>query len=68
MLAVGALPIVAACGMAIYFAGYKPEKLQSEDYQIRQAALELIREKGGRLPVEPSSIDSIANPLAPRRR
>ncbi|QYK48440.1 MAG: hypothetical protein KF838_00970 [Phycisphaeraceae bacterium] len=46
----------------VYFMLVDPDKLQSEDYQIRKAALELIEEKGGRLPLYPASIDTISNP------
>jgi hypothetical protein len=39
-----------------------PDKLQSEEFQIKKQSLELIREKGVTFPIHPTSIDSIANP------
>jgi hypothetical protein len=42
-----------------------PEKLQSEDYQLRKQALELIQEKGVRFPIEAASVEAIANPKLP---
>jgi hypothetical protein len=65
LLAVGGLvPAAFTCVHATYFVFWKPEKLQSEDYQIRQQALALVFQKGvipkGQLP----PLDSILNPPA----
>jgi hypothetical protein len=43
-----------------------PEKLQSEDYQIRHETLELIKQKGTSLEISPTSLTVIANPAHPR--
>jgi hypothetical protein len=40
-----------------------PDKLQSEEYQIRRETLELIRQKGSSLEVIPSSLEAITNPV-----
>ena len=61
---VGVLPILVACGMYVYFGFFKTEKLQSEDYQIRQELLQMIAHKVGKIKVEPISIETIANPEA----
>ena|SRR5579863_4196925 len=61
----GAAPIAITCIIAVYFALFKPEKLQSEDYQIRHEALELIKEKGSAVEVSPSSLEALANPIIP---
>jgi len=60
LVALGGVPILVTCGVAIYFAGWKSDRLQSEDYQIRAQALRLIEEKGGRIKVEPASVEDIA--------
>ncbi len=38
-------PIGVACLGFAYFAIFKPEKLQSEDYQIRHESLQIIQQK-----------------------
>src|SRR5580700_4942289 len=67
----GAMPIGITCIIAVYFSVFRPEKLQSEEYQIRHEALELIKEKGSKVEVSPASLEVIANPvhqqLAPRQ-
>lgn len=64
-------PVTITCVLAVYFAVFRPEKLQSEEYQIRHEALELIKEKGSRVEISPASLEVIANPvhqqLAPRK-
>ena len=62
LVAAGVLPMVLTSGVALYFAISKPERLQSEDYQLRSESLRIIREKGGRLKLDPASLESIAHP------
>jgi hypothetical protein len=62
LVATGITPIVFTCLVGGYFAIKNPEKLQSEDYQLRKQALELIQQKGTRFDVEATSVDAIANP------
>ena len=62
LLAGGLLPIGIACVGFLGFAIFRPEKLQSEDYQIRHESLQLIQQKSGRLALAPTSIEAIANP------
>jgi hypothetical protein len=62
LIGIGAIPVLVTCGVSIYFAAVKPEKLQSEDYQLRQQAMLLVKEKGGRLKVDPVSLERIAQP------
>jgi len=68
----GVIPIIIACAGFIYFAYFKPEKLQSEDYQLRHESLQMIQQKGGRIILDPASIEAIANPagrqLPPERQ
>jgi hypothetical protein len=60
------LPVILACGGYLFFLMKDPDKLQSEDYQLRKRSLELIQEKGQRFPVEPASIQLITNPDFPK--
>jgi uncharacterized BrkB/YihY/UPF0761 family membrane protein len=48
LLITALLPIIVACFGFIYLLIYKPEKLQSEDYQIKQQVLQTITEKTGK--------------------
>lgn len=60
----GLLPIGITCLGFCYFAIFKPEKLQSEDYQIRHESLQIIQQKTGSIEVPLTSIEQIANPEA----
>ncbi len=62
LLSIGALPIVCACGAYIYLMLVSPDRLQSEDYQLKRQALQMIHEKGGRAGVLASSVAAITNP------
>ena len=44
---------------------YKPEKLQSEDYQLRHEALGLIQQESGRGALDTVTVQAIANPQLP---
>ena len=61
-----AFPVVVCAFGFIYFMLKSPEKLQSENYQLRQQALELIAEKGGRITVASTSVEAITNPELPQ--
>ena len=62
IIIVGIMPIVVACGMCVGFALFSPRHLQSEDYQIRHEALQIIQQKSGEIPVKSPSLEAIANP------
>jgi hypothetical protein len=62
LVLVGSAPIILTCAVAGYFALRKPEKLQSEDYQLRHQTLNIIKEKGGRVTVDSVALEEIANP------
>ena len=53
-------PLVAAAGFG-YFALIDPDKLRSETYELRKAALSMIEEKGGKIPLEATSVEAISN-------
>jgi hypothetical protein len=63
LLVGGFLPVAVACVVFVGFAIFKPDKLQSEDYQIRHETLTLILQKGGAAPIDPATIQAIANPV-----
>jgi hypothetical protein len=56
------LVVVVTCAMYIYWAFASPDRLQSEDYQIRQETLQMISKKGGKIVIDPVSLGAIANP------
>lgn len=58
----GFVPIGVTCLGFIGFALFRPEKLQSEDYQLRHESLQIIQQKAGRLRIPVTSIEAIANP------
>jgi hypothetical protein len=66
LLAVGSLPVLCSCGAYIYWMLKSPDRLHSEDYQLRRQALQMIYEKGGRAPVLATSVIAITNPTLPR--
>lgn len=61
-VALGFCPVLAAVGGFAYLLLKDPSKLQSEDFQIRQQALELIKSKGTDFAVSPVQIEAISNP------
>lgn len=62
LLILASIPIVIFAIGYVYFMITDPDKLQSERYQIQKRALEMIHEKGGAIPIEPTSISAITNP------
>lgn len=65
LVAAGVFPVLFTCLVDAFFAVFKAERLQSEDYQLRSESLKILREKGGRLTLDPASLESIANPPLP---
>lgn len=45
----------------LYFMAKSPEKLRSEEYELRKMALELVEEKGGRIAIAQASVEAISN-------
>jgi hypothetical protein len=64
LLAGGLIPIGVACLGFVGFAIFRPDKLQSEEYQLRHESLLLIQQKSGRIALNTASIEVIANPQA----
>jgi hypothetical protein len=64
LIAGGLLPIAVGCSIFVYFALTKPEMLQSEDYQLRHEALQMIQKQTGTGVIDLSLVTGIANPAA----
>jgi len=60
LLIVGVLPILISCLGFCYLVITNPEKLQSEDFQIRQQTLEIIEQKTKRLSLDASALEAIS--------
>jgi len=63
LLAVSIGPILLTCIAGGYFALVKPDKLQSEDYQLRQQSIQMLQGREGTQVIEAMTV--IANPAAP---
>jgi hypothetical protein len=62
----GMAPLALACWAYVYFALKKPDKLQSEEYQLRQFALTIMKKNAPLQVVDPESVARIANPVDER--
>jgi hypothetical protein len=60
------VPLALACWAYVYFALKKPDKLQSEEYQLRQFALTIIKRSAPLQVVDPASVAKIVNPADAR--
>jgi len=67
LIGTGILPVVIACVIFVVFALFKPNKLQSEDFQLRSMLIQLIQQKGGRIKHPPTPLELIANPIMNRK-
>lgn len=57
---VAIVPVLMTTAIFGYFAIYRPEKLQSEDYQLRQETIRMIGAKVSSIEVDPASLNVIA--------
>lgn len=55
-------PVALFCIVGLFLAFFKSERLQSEEWQLRQQSLQIIQEKGGTIKMDPASLQSIAAP------
>lgn len=58
-------PVGVALFSFLFFMLQDPDRLQSESFQLRKQALELIEEKGSLAIIDASSIEVISNPDMP---
>ncbi|MCC7042159.1 MAG: hypothetical protein IT516_17785 [Burkholderiales bacterium] len=63
LLALG--PVAVAAFSYLYLLFVDPDRLQSESFQLRKQALELIEEKGTFGVIDASTIEVISNPDLP---
>jgi hypothetical protein len=54
--------LILFVGAFIYFSINDPDKLRSEDYELRKQALQMIEAKGGRITISEAQIADITNP------
>lgn len=64
-MAIAGAPVLTAVLAFAYFARTAPDKLQSEDYQIRARLLDSIQEKGGLLE-DGRAVKLLLNPQSAR--
>jgi hypothetical protein len=64
LVTIAVIPTLVACYGFVFFSLTKPEKLQSEDYQIRHEAIQVIQSKSGRISNPSVPLEAIANPKA----
>ena len=64
-VSVASLPVLATVAGFAYFLLKSPEKLQSEDFQLRHETLQFIQSKSGPVPLQPTSINALTNPALP---
>lgn len=62
ILAVGGCPIALTCGVGLMFAIKSPEKLQSEDFQLRQQSLQILQGAQGGQILDAQALIAITNP------
>ena len=55
------IPVVIFAIAYLYFMVKSPDKLRSEEYELKRIALSLIEEKGGAIAFAESSVEAIAN-------
>src|SRR5262245_49871130 len=60
---IGDIPVLTAVVGFLYFMINHPEKLQSEEFQLRQQSLEIIKQKGISVELAPSSLEAISSTM-----
>lgn len=61
-LAIAAVPPILLVVGFLYFMRRDPDRLQSEGFQLKRQALDIIEEKGAAFPVDATSIQRISDP------
>ena len=55
------VPMTVACISYGFLVVFKPDKLQSEEYQIRQQSLQIIQEKASKVHIDPVSLNAMSD-------
>jgi hypothetical protein len=61
---VGLFIVLVGGAIAVYFAGWKTDRLQTEDHLTTLKQLEMVASKGGKIPVNPVDLQAIGNPYS----
>lgn len=61
ILGISSLPVLYFGWTNWHFAKHDPDKLRTEEFELRRTALKLIEEKGSAIPVNIASIEAITN-------
>jgi len=62
---IGFIPIALFCFAYIYFMITDPDRLHSEEFQLKSRSLSAVQSKGGALVINP--IDLTVNPMPSRK-
>ena|ERR1700733_9320300 len=65
LVVIGLIPIALFCFAYIYFMITDPDRLHSEEFQLKSRSLAAVESKGGALVINP--IDLTVNPLTSRK-
>jgi len=68
LFAIGSVPVLLFVVAYCYFMIRDPDRLHSEDYQLRSRALDIVETKGGIIKVDPVNIPNIATPQDESRK
>jgi hypothetical protein len=68
LVAVGILPILMGCAAYAWFGIKDPDRLHSEEYNLRSQALKIVEAKGGPVPVNPVELQGITDPYPPQKQ
>jgi hypothetical protein len=67
LVIIGIAPPAAAIKAYFYFSKAGPDRLHSEDYQLRHQTLALIESKGGEIVTDTTSLEVITSPYPSER-
>lgn len=59
LVSLGALPVLTAVGSFVYFAARDPDRLQSEDFQLRQRTLRIVEEQQDRISISAEAVGNL---------
>jgi hypothetical protein len=68
LFAFAAVPVLLFVGAYIYFMCTDPDRLHSEEYQLRDRALDIVERKGGDFAISPKDLVSMTNPYPEPRK
>lgn len=60
-ITIAVLPVLIFAIGFFYFMLKSPEKLRSEQYELRKMALEIVEHKGGQISIAETSVEAISN-------